>query len=176
MSLRPPNRNSEQSSQKLLIPCETTEKELQSQTFFERNFSGWRGAIASNAVMACSVFLINLTFLIWAAAKFESQNGLAIIFNGDCTTARRLSIAAHIVINILSTLLLGASNYAMQVASSPSRDDVDKAHQKQKWLDIGVLSTRNFRWISGYRLLAYIILLISSLPLHLMWANILPPC
>lgn len=154
-------------SKEYLASPKSIDDEPPDQTFLERNFSGWRGGIAHNVIIALSVLVVNISFLLWATAKFDSY-GLITVYNGSCSTAKHLSIAVHIMINILSTLLLGASNYAMQVASSPSRNDVDRAHQRQQWLDIGVLSFRNLRWISRYRLLAYALLLSSSIPLHFM--------
>lgn len=57
-------------------------------------------------------------------------DGLSIVCSGDCKTAKSVSLTIHILINFPSTLLLAASNYAMQVASSPSRADIDKAATK----------------------------------------------
>lgn len=37
-------------------------------------------------------------------------------------------------------MLLGASNYTMQVLSSPTRLVIDKAHARRRWMVIGVLS------------------------------------
>lgn len=61
---------------------------------------------------------------------------------------RNLSLWLHLVINALSTLLLSATNYAMQCLSSPTRKEVDKPHRHYIWLDIGVLSVRSLRRIS----------------------------
>lgn len=152
-------------------PAEKTLRELSAfenvkKTLFAKRFSGWRGGIALNAVLAGVVLLINVIILIWAGAKFKFNNGLATVFSGSCSKARNLELVAHLFINILSTLLLGASNYAMQVAASPSRAEVDNAHRQQKWVDIGVFSFRNFKWVSRYRLATYGILVLSSVPLH----------
>ena len=56
----------------------------------------------------------------------------------------------------------------MQILSSPTRKEVDRAHSKKQWLDIGIPSTRNLRAISGKRILMWIALAFSSIPLHLM--------
>lgn len=151
-----------------LLPTPSSTEKQQDNNFFARHLSGWRGGIASNAAMAMAVLVINCVILIWVNATHPVRNGLATVFSGDCTTAKIISATAHLFINILSTLLLAASNYAMQVASSPSRADIDRAHANQHSLDIGVLSLRNFRWISNARLLAYGLLLISSIVLHFM--------
>jgi hypothetical protein len=124
--------------------------------------------MALNATFVVAVLLVNILILICAAAKFQFTNGFATVFSGDCTKVKTLTVVAHLLINVLSTLLLGASHYAMQVASSPLRADVDRAHRKQGWLDIGVFSFRNFKWISKYRLATSGLLLLSSVPLHFM--------
>lgn len=80
-----------------------------------------------------------------------------------------LAFWTHLVINILSTLLLGASNYSMQCLSSPTRSEVDKAHGQGIWLDIGVPSIRNLRRLSVSRIVLWWLLAISSLPLHLLY-------
>ncbi|KAF2108210.1 hypothetical protein BDV96DRAFT_285358 [Lophiotrema nucula] len=84
-------------------------------------------------------------------------------------TLSRISVGIHLLINALSTILLAASNYTMQVLSSPTRGDLDKAHRSGKWFDIGVLSSRNLSTIPGRRLLLCIVLGFSSIPLHLFY-------
>lgn len=56
----------------------------------------------------------------------------------------------------------------MQVISSPTRREVNVAHAKSRWLDIGIPSTRNLRAISWGRVAMWTILGLSSVPLHLM--------
>ncbi|CAI6082892.1 unnamed protein product, partial [Clonostachys chloroleuca] len=75
----------------------------------------------------------------------------------------------HILINIVSTLLLGASNYYMQTISAPMRQDVDNAHARGKWLDIGIPSVRNVLYIEKRRLVVWLCLGLSSLPLHFIY-------
>lgn len=79
------------------------------------------------------------------------------------------SFDSHIPgINALSTLLLGASSACMQVLSAPSRDGVDECHTRGVWLDIGVASIRNLRWISHKKVLLWTVLGLTSVPLHLL--------
>jgi hypothetical protein len=56
-----------------------------------------------------------------------------------------MNIYLHLLINFLGTLILGAINYAMQCLFALTRAEVNAAHAKGKWLDIGVLSARNLR-------------------------------
>jgi hypothetical protein len=78
------------------------------------------------------------------------------------------SSAIHIAVNALSTILLAVSNYTMQVLSSPTREDIDKAHAKHEHLDIGVLSVRNLTRIPRRRLLLFLLMGLSSIPIHLL--------
>lgn len=54
----------------------------------------------------------------------------------------------------------------MQLLVSPTRREVNKAHNKGRWLDIGVPSIRNLRSISPIRVVIWVVLGLSSLPLH----------
>ncbi|KAK5070204.1 hypothetical protein LTR51_007901 [Lithohypha guttulata] len=79
---------------------------------------------------------------------------------------------AHIGINAISTLLLSASNYAMQCFAAPTRADIDRAHQVGKWLDIGVPSLRNLRHIPRRKTLLWWMLALSSLPIYLLYNSV----
>lgn len=82
---------------------------------------------------------------------------------------KKLDLWLHLGINLLSTLLLGASNYTMQCLSAPTRDEINKAHRQRIFLDIGLPSVRNLRRISRRRMTLWWLLAISSVPLHLMY-------
>ena len=80
-----------------------------------------------------------------------------------------MSLWLHLAINVLSTLLLGASNYCMQCLTSPTREEVDRAHSRHIWLDIGIPSVRNLRRVSWYKIILWWLLAISGIPLHLLY-------
>lgn len=77
----------------------------------------------------------------------------------------------HFGINVVSTLLLGSSNYCAQLLAAPTRSEVDTAHDKGDWLDIGVPSLRNLwkKRIARNRKAAWTLLMISSVLLPLVW-------
>ena len=56
----------------------------------------------------------------------------------------------------------------MQRLSAPSRGDIDRAHAKRRWLDIGIPSVRNFGSMSTKAKILWILLGASSVPLHLL--------
>jgi hypothetical protein len=142
---------------------------FQRPSWTRKTWQGWRPVILRGAILAFVVFIFNLVLTIAALVKPKSlSNGHRKIFEGDCNKVKQLDIGLHLVINVLSTILLGASNYAMQCLSAPTRREVDKAHEKRVWLDIGVLSFRNLTKIRKKRAFLWAFLGLSSMPLHLL--------
>lgn len=120
--------------------------------------------------MSTIVLGVNITILVIGAKRGRGfEHGFSVPLTGMADEMAWWSSAIHILINALSTLLLAASNYTMQVLSSPTRKDVDKAHAKNEHLDIGVLSVRNLGRIPRRRLLLFIIMGLSSIPIHLLY-------
>ncbi|KAF8859021.1 hypothetical protein BDZ45DRAFT_742835 [Acephala macrosclerotiorum] len=133
----------------------------------QRKFSGWRGGILAAACSSGLVLLINLIFTIWAAAKSKSGTQIGTIYAGDCATVRHADSGLHIAINVMGTILLGASNYTMQCLSSPTRKEVDAAHSRGEYLDIGLPSPKN---LNGWKKkIVFTFLVLSTMPLHFLW-------
>ena len=135
----------------------------------QNHLSGWRFGIVSGSILATCVLLLNVIIVaIFTSKKWSGENSQNTLFEASCDTTRQYNIGIHLVINILSTTLLGASNYGMQCLVAPTRSEIDASHSKRQWLDIGVPSLRNLRSINRKRLFLWILLAGSSLPLHLM--------
>ncbi|CAN9439696.1 unnamed protein product [Alternaria alternata] len=121
------------------------------------------------AILSAVVLALNIGVIAWASACPSSEDNTQILYKGNCSTSTNANIAAHAAINVLSTLLLGASNYSMQIAMAPSRADVDKAHGRRQALTIGIPTLKNFRNISISRRVCWVLLALSSIPLHLLY-------
>ena len=130
---------------------------------------GYHFGVLLCAYTAVTVTVINLAFLIWAISKSGLREDLGTLQDGNCGRIQKSSLWIHLAINVLSTILLSASNYTMQCLSSPTRNEIDKAHGHGIWLDVGVPSFRNLRKISRYRVTLWWILALSSIPLHLLY-------
>ncbi|KAF5381866.1 hypothetical protein D9757_008363 [Collybiopsis confluens] len=130
--------------------------------------TGWRFGAWLAVFQASAVLLTNIIILVWSATK-SGGNAIGIAFQGDCNTVDHYSVGIHIVINVLSTVLLGASNYTMQTLCAPTRAEVNRAHEKGIWLDIGLQSIRNLKYTSRIKRILWIALSISSIPLHLFY-------
>jgi hypothetical protein len=131
-----------------------------------QTFKAWhsrRDIVLKSASMVATIVLLTnfVGTLVLAKAYKESS-----IYRGDCNRTSAISTGIHVLINILASLLLGASNLCMQLLVAPTRSEIDKAHRKQIWLDIGIPSLRNLPHIARRRRVIWWILGISSLPLH----------
>ena len=60
----------------------------------------------------------------------------------------------------------------MPCLASPTREEVDRAHRQNRWLDIGVPSIRNLTRISPHRKVLWWLLVISGVPLHLLYHSV----
>lgn len=89
------------------------------------------------------------------------------MYHGNCTVVDQVNAALHLLINALSTLLLGASNFCMQILVAPSRKDLDRAHEKGKSMAIGVQAIGNLWHLGKTIKLVWVVLALASGGLHL---------
>ncbi|KIW97063.1 uncharacterized protein Z519_02455 [Cladophialophora bantiana CBS 173.52] len=129
---------------------------------------GWRTGALTAALLGTLSFLVNLVVVSWLGARAYGSS-LVEVYNGHCGKVQTMDTWIHLGINTLSTLLLGGSNYCMQCLSAPTRADIDRAHAKGEFLDVGVPSVRNLRRIPGAKMILWWALGLSSIPLHLMY-------
>jgi len=135
---------------------------------FQQANSGWRLGVFAGLCISTFVLLGNLALVFIGFRYSGYHNGIGILAQGRSASVARISTVYHVLINILSTLLLTSSNYCMQVLSSPSRDDIDRAHGEGTYVNIGILSLKNLRNMTGSRRVGWYILMLTSLPLHLL--------
>ncbi|KAL4911154.1 hypothetical protein BDW74DRAFT_184630 [Aspergillus multicolor] len=135
-------------------------------------YLGWKLTLSLASFACIVVFSLNLSFLIWTVTRDRLKEDRGVLYEGDCARVRTLNTVLHLLINILSTALLAASNYGMQCLSAPTRSDIYAAHRRGNYLDIGVPSLRNLRYLPFKRSILWLGLGLSSLPLHLMWVSI----
>jgi hypothetical protein len=135
----------------------------------KRKLQGWRFGLAVSASSAIFVLLTNVLLMIVTASGPKPDRGIGTLYVGSCGIVNKWNLALHLLINILSSILLSASNYAMQILSSPTRSECDKAHARRDWLDIGVNGLRNLTRISWQRRILWTLLGISSIPIHLLF-------
>ncbi|KAM0417299.1 hypothetical protein ACHAPT_012680 [Fusarium lateritium] len=69
----------------------------------------------------------------------------------------------------VSTGILASSNFFMQALVAPTREEANRAHSMGEWVEIGVQSIRNFRFISRRKIVFWVLFSITSIPLHLVF-------
>lgn len=123
---------------------------------------GWRGAAALNVLLAFVILLTGLVCLVYAAVNGMLSARVSVIFSGSCAAAAGIDLGVHAFVNVFAIVLLAGGNYIFQVLSSPTRGEVDAAHARKKWLDIGIPSVRNLVHIAKSRAgLAVVVLLVA---------------
>ncbi|KAF5623265.1 uncharacterized protein FTJAE_10650 [Fusarium tjaetaba] len=95
--------------------------------------------------------------------------GQSVLYKGNCDTTAKANLWIHLLINIVSTGILASSNFFMQGLVAPTRAEVDAAHRSGHWLEIGVQSLKNFRFLGWRKILFWSLFSMSSVPLHLVF-------
>ncbi|RBR17039.1 hypothetical protein FVER53590_28836 [Fusarium verticillioides] len=120
--------------------------------------------------IALFVVALNIGTTIWAVIIYPpNRQGIGSIAFGSCHNLSLINTLLHGLINVLSSLILGAGSYCMQLLVGPSRREIDQAHAHGRSLEIGVASFKNLRHIAGKRSIIWAILGITSTLLHFFW-------
>ncbi|KAG0126958.1 hypothetical protein HOY82DRAFT_626513 [Tuber indicum] len=134
-------------------------------------YTGWHTGVLACAASATVVLFINVGLTIYAATnrEYRMEGGVGTLYSGSCDKSRTIGMWLHLGINLLSTILLSGSNYTQQCLASPTRSEIDAAHARRRWMDIGVPSLRNLFRIKWERTLLWIAIGVTSIPLHLLY-------
>lgn len=87
---------------------------------WKKYLQGWRFTVATGACLSLCVLWANVGILLWAQKKEASSHNTITLFQGSCSQRDRIMALSQLAINILSTLLLGASSSCMQYDFSHS--------------------------------------------------------
>ncbi|PYI36773.1 hypothetical protein BP00DRAFT_462468 [Aspergillus indologenus CBS 114.80] len=120
-----------------------------------------------------SIMLIVALIFAYRQSSNRGQFQMVALYTGQCALARHSATGIHVVINVLGTILLGASSYVMQCLGAPSRSDIDRAHASSRWLVVGSFSFRNFAVMSPKRKVLWGLLLLSSTPIHMIYNSVI---
>lgn len=140
-------------------------------TWKERHLKGWRLGISAGIGIALVVALFNFAITISVMNSQKSTPGWRkLLMSGNCDRIRQFNSGSHVLISLLSTAMLSSTNYFLQCLSAPTREEIDRAHhmRPRRWLEIGVSSIRNLENIAPKRVLLWVALAMSSIPLHLL--------
>ncbi|KAM0424611.1 hypothetical protein ACHAPT_010137 [Fusarium lateritium] len=113
--------------------------------------AGWRGGVAANVLLALLILVAAIICLALAAAKGHISTNVSSLMEGNSTQVEGIGRGILAVVNVFAIILVAGANYVFQILSSPTRAEVDSAHENRKWLDIGIPSLRNLSLISPTR-------------------------
>ncbi|KAI1140191.1 hypothetical protein F5Y05DRAFT_403222 [Hypoxylon sp. FL0543] len=133
--------------------------------------SGWKQAAKVNCTVLVAMSVTLISCLISVTKKVGGVEKALFFFDGACDggNVSQVNMVLHLLINVISTLVVTSSNFFMQVLNSPSREELNTAHFKGSWMGIGIPSVRNAFSVSRFKTLCWICLLISSIPIHLLF-------
>jgi hypothetical protein len=134
---------------------------------YDNVVSGWRAGLLRAFLASLLALIANICVFAWLLRRNNPEDGTGTIHTATCGEVSTMETGIKAALNVVSTLILGASTYAMQGTTSPTRDEVDAAHRKGKWLEIGTQSWRNLSYVSRRHATIWSVLALSSLPLHL---------
>ncbi|RYP58951.1 hypothetical protein DL770_010325 [Monosporascus sp. CRB-9-2] len=140
-----------------------------SHSGLRRYFTGWRGGVVFNTIIFFLILVVEIALLIVVLTKTRLLAGDPTMWSGDCGKARDINVGLHGAISVFSVVFLAGANYVFQVLTSPTRGEVDKAHESKRWLDIGVTSMRNFAHISGFRVFLGSTVLFTAISIQVMY-------
>lgn len=149
-------------------------------------FTGWKRTAIYLTLLA-AFFTISLTVVLLVSLFYLDREpesafddgdtdrrqvdslGQSRLFRGRCDTASKANLWIHLAINIIGTCILGSSHFFMQSLMAPTREEVDKAHTAGQWVEIGVQSPQNCRFVSWRKTIFWLLFGLSSIPFHLIF-------
>jgi hypothetical protein len=139
------------------------------RTCWSFNRKRWRFGLHAGLYASIIVLFSNLALLLTGViTRDDTFKGISTIAKGGKHRITTMSTVYHVLINVLSTILLTSTNYAMQILCAPTRREVEKAHARGQWLDIGIMSIHNLRHIDRKRTIVWMLLSFSSTLLHVL--------
>jgi len=136
--------------------------------FYDNFIGGWRAGLVRSFLLSLIALIVNISVYTWLFRTYDSKDGTATLQRGNCGRIRNANTGIHAALNVVSTLILGASTYAMQGITAPTREEVDVAHAKGKWVEIGTQSLRNLVYIRRRNAWIWLLLAVTSMPFHLL--------
>ncbi|KAK1828274.1 hypothetical protein QBC39DRAFT_374811 [Podospora conica] len=129
---------------------------------WRRFMVGWRAGVALNVLLSGLMLVVAVVGLVFAIARGFGSGGQSVLFSGSCETASTIGWSLHAVISVMVVATVAGGNYVFQVLGSPMREEVDVAHSKREWLDIGVPSFRNLAYIDARRTAMAVVILLTA--------------
>ncbi|XEV01153.1 hypothetical protein FSHL1_006440 [Fusarium sambucinum] len=154
------------------------------------SFSGWKRTALFLTILITTLSILLIILLFVSLFHLDKKDksvygkyrdpgglekdalGLSILYEGDCMVSAKMNLWIHLTVNIIGTCILATSNFFMQSLVAPVRAEVDAAHKTGYWLEIGVPSLRNFRFLRRRKIIYWSLFCLTSIPLQLIFNGI----
>ena len=114
--------------------------------------AGWRGGVVMLLLANLLMLIVSIVCLALAATRTHTTlGGESSLRDGSCGRVRAASMGIRAVVNVEAVVLIASAGYVFQVLSSPTRAEVNAAHARHRWLDVGVPSVRNLGSVAAGR-------------------------
>ncbi|CAH0026486.1 unnamed protein product [Clonostachys rhizophaga] len=121
------------------------------QGFARKMMTGWRAGIVLIIFLGLLILVGTIVCLVLAVINnFLTAEEMAVVTK-DCAEIGRIDQGIQAAVNVLSLFFIASATYVSQVLVSPTREEVDAAHAKFSWFDIGIPTLKNFGGISTLR-------------------------
>lgn len=126
----------------------------------------WNRTATQLQALSISICLVVFTCFTISATRGGAV-GTAELFSGQCSCAVNINRALQGVIALLAIGISVCFDFFMRLASSPTMDDLRKAHRQGRSFDIAVHSLRNVCHVSHWRTFGWITLILLAVPIQL---------
>ena len=132
-------------------------------------FSSWKTSAKVGLCLTIPTLLVSACVLIWGHSReLDPFTGDNVVFEGDCDSSASINTWSSGVINVTSALLLACSHSVVQILLAPTPANIESAHSRGKWLDIGIPSLTNWGSMGLWQTVVCISLITTSLPLSVL--------
>jgi hypothetical protein len=91
--------------------CDTPKAQFGRKCTAKARYSDFRGGVFASMIVTTVVLSLSGILAIVAATTWRARDSIATAFTGSSTTAARWTRGLHLLINLLSNVLPGASNH-----------------------------------------------------------------
>jgi len=112
--------------------------------------------------------LVDPSDLTWPSLMTRPSS---VLISGDCSSVRTYNVLAHLFLNVIGTLVLGASNYLQQISTSPTAKQIERLQEN---INFGSDLPGELLKRKGWHMKLFWTLLIStSVPIHVILDGVL---
>lgn len=118
-----------------------------------------------HALSAC--VLVALLVCVSLSSVNGGISRITELYAGQCSRAKLINQCIQLVCAITAIGMSVSFDFFIRLVSSPTVEDLHKAHSRGQSLDVGIHSFRNLRQLSPWRMLCWVLLVATGIPIQL---------